>query len=89
MSRGLGKWERMILEEVQKSGFAWVGAVADSVAPTLAAKQAAVRAAQSLERKGLIASATYLRGNRDGYKLLACPPGTEMQSLPPQAISTR
>ena len=39
MSRGLGKWERLILAEVEASGFAWVGAVAESIEYSLAAKQ--------------------------------------------------
>jgi hypothetical protein len=82
MSRGLGKWERLILAEVEKTGFAWVGAVADSVAPTLAAKQAAGRAAQTLEQKRLIVTGAYLRGRIGNYKLLACPPGTNMDFMP-------
>ena len=89
MSKGLGKWELLILSEVEKNGFAWIGAIAESVAPTLSAKQAAVRAAQSLSKKGLIVSATYPRGDRENYKLLACPPGTDMESIPPIAQSSR
>ena len=88
MSRGLGKWERLILAEVEKTGFAWVGAVADSVAPTLAAKQAAGRAAQTLARKGLIVTGAYPYGPASSYKLLACPPGTNMDYLPGCARET-
>lgn len=89
MSRGLGKWERLILAEVQASGFAWVGAVADAVDYTLAAKQAATRAARSLEKKGLVVTGHYPRGDRGNYKLLACPPGTDMEYIPAPAVSSR
>lgn len=89
MSRGLGKWERLILAEVEASGFAWVGAVAESIEYSLAAKQAACRAATSLEKKGLIVTAHYSRGDRGNYKVLACPPGTDMQTLPAIAWASR
>ena len=85
MSKGLGKWERLILATVNKDGFAWVGSVADGQAATLAAKQAAGRATTSLAKKGLIESGRYYT-KLNQYKLVAYLPGKPPATRPPQPL---
>ncbi len=82
MSRGLGKWERLILAEVEASGFAWVGAVADNADGSLSARQAAGRAAVTLGGKGLASVWTYHHGGRGWYRTLVMPHGQEPDGRP-------
>ena len=79
MSKGLGKWERVLLAAVERDGYAYPAALADTVVGTLAARQAALRAAKTLNTKNLVDYWRFLRFA--GPKVMICPPGSDQGSL--------
>lgn len=79
MSKGLGKWERTLLDVVARDGYAYPAALADALAGTLPARQAALRAAKTLNTKNLADYWTFRWGT--GPKVMICAPGSDQGSL--------
>ena len=81
MSKGLGKWERALLDAVERDGYAYPAALADAISGTLAARQAALRAAKTLDQKNLVVYWVYRWGA--GPRVLIVKPGAAHEKRPP------